>query len=84
MAKEKIYKIGKQRIGKDDKETIVVGTLEFLKSYFGYTLKVGVSWNPKVNGNPKTIKSLVSNLQKSYAEQEAACYMRTFVRQIKD
>ena len=55
------------------------GTLEELISYFGYTLEVGNSWNPKINRNPKTIKSFISNLQKSYEEKEASCFSRTSV-----
>lgn len=35
--------------------------------YYGYTLEVGASWshekgNKKINRNPKTIKSLITNL----------------------
>ena len=55
------------------------GTLEELIQYFGYTLEVGNSWNSKINRNPKTIKSFISNLQKSYEEKEANCFSRTFV-----
>jgi len=60
-------------------EKIVEGTLEELKQYFGYALEIGNSWNSKINKNPKTIKSFISNLQKSYEEKEASCYERTFV-----
>lgn len=43
------------------------GTIAELISYFGYTLEKGASWqhekgNKKINRNPKTIKSLVTNL----------------------
>lgn len=48
------------------RETIWEGTLEYLKErVFGYTLECGHSWNPKINRNPKTIKSLVNALEKS-------------------
>ena len=48
------------------RETIWEGTLEYLKErVFGYTLECGHSWNPKINSNPKTIKSLVNALEKS-------------------
>ena len=57
----------------------VKGTLEELISYFGYTLEVGHSWNSKIQTNPKTIKSFINNLSKSYDEKESACYHRTSV-----
>lgn len=45
----------------------ISGTLEELTEYFGYTLLKGKSWehergNKKINTNPKTIRSLVTNL----------------------
>ena len=50
-------------------ETIWEGTLEYLKErVFGYTLECGHSRNPKINSNPKTIKSLVNALEKSAIE----------------
>jgi hypothetical protein len=57
----------------------VTGDLPYLQQYFGYTLECGNSWNKKINRYPKTIKSFISNLQKSYEEKEAACYNRTHV-----
>lgn len=60
-------------------EKITEGTLEELIRYFSYTLEVGASWNQKINRNPKTIKSFVTNLQKSYEAKEACCYDRTSV-----
>lgn len=58
------------------------GTVEELTQYFSYTLEIGNSWNNKISRNPKTIKSLVSNLQKSYDEKEGSCYDRTSVKLI--
>ena len=50
-------------------ETIWEGTLDYLKeSVFGYTLDCGHSWNSKINPNPKTIKSLITALNKSADE----------------
>ena len=42
-------------------------TIEEAVDYFGYTLECGASWqhergNKKINRNPKTIKSLITNL----------------------
>ena len=75
-----IYKI--KLSGRRDK--IVEGTLDELKAYFSYIMEIGTSWNKKINPNPKTIKSFVSNLQKAFAEQEAQIYNRTFVELIKE
>ena len=77
MAKE--HTIKKTRKGR---ETLVTGDLERMKSYFGYTLECGASWNRKINQNPKTIKSFVKNLQMSYEETEGACYERTSIELI--
>jgi hypothetical protein len=45
----------------------VEGTLEELVKYFSYALEVGQSWetesgNKKINRNPKTIRSLITNV----------------------
>ena len=42
-------------------------TVEEAVDYYGYTLECGASWqhergNKKINRNPKTIKSLITNL----------------------
>ena len=57
-----------------DKEREVTGTLEYLIDYFSYTLKAGNSYNPKINTNPTTAISLVSNLNKSIAEIQRGSY----------
>ena len=63
MAKaKKVYTIVKHRRGK---ETEITGTVEYLSKYFGYTLTCGHSWKNSINPNPKTIKSLIKNLQNS-------------------
>ena len=59
------------------------GTLEELTSYFGYTLFIGVTHNPCIKLKPKTIKSLISNVNKAMAIKEAACYERTDVSLVK-
>jgi len=78
---EKIYKILKTRKGR---ETIVEGTLDYLKSYFGYTLEVGRSWDCKIK-HPKdinTIKSFITNLKKSFDQAEGG-YDRTSIELIE-
>lgn len=51
------------------------GTLEELIKAYGYTLECGASWqhekgNKKINRNPKTIHSLITNL--NYAVDNSA------------
>jgi hypothetical protein len=76
---EKIHTIEITRSGKDSVRT-TSGTVSELREYFGYTLECGHSWNNKIKENPTTIKSLVTNVQKSYEEKEASCYTRTFIK----
>lgn len=80
---EKTYTIIKTRTGgrgsQQPTTTEITGTLAYLINYFSYTLEVGASWNPKINRNPKTIKSFMTNLEKALEEKEGACYNRTFV-----
>lgn len=54
-------------------------TVDELKQYFGYTLEIGRSWNSKIKhpSDIKTIKQLMTALEKSYEEKESACYNRT-------
>jgi len=78
MKIEKTYKVEKSHSRRAT--TIIEGTLEYLIGYFSYTLEIGNSWNYKISRNPKTIKSFVSNLQKSFEEQEACCYERTNIK----
>ena len=74
----------KHRMTGDPSITDVTETLEGLIKYFTGILEVGNSWNKKINMNPKTIKSFVINLQKSYEEQEAQCFNRTYVELINN
>lgn len=67
---------------KKGRSTLVEGTVEEITNYFGYTLECGNSWNKKINRNPKTIKSLISNLEKAFDEVEGCCYERTSLRLI--
>lgn len=53
---------------------IIRGDIASLTKYFGYTLECGQSWNPKINRNPKTLKSLISNINKSYHETQGSCF----------
>ena len=55
--------------------TPVSGTIAELTKYFGYTLEKGKSWehergNKKINLNPKSIQSLINNINN--AEDNAA------------
>ncbi len=59
------------------------GTLEeLINGTFGYTLDCGVSYqyekgNKKINRNPKTIKSLISNLNNAVNNSAANGYSGT-------
>lgn len=67
----KTYTIIKIRKGKTSE---ISGTMEELNKYFEYTLMCGNSSNQKISLKPKTGKSLVSNLNKSVAENQGCCY----------
>jgi hypothetical protein len=79
---EKQYTIIKTRTGGrtgNDDTREITGTLAYLIQYFSYTLEVGASYNHKINRQPKTIKSFISNLEKALDEKEGACYNRTLI-----
>jgi len=64
MATSKTYKVISHRRGR---ETVSTGTLAELTQSFSYTLDIGHSYqhekgNKKINTKPKTIVSLVLNL----------------------
>lgn len=67
-ANAKTYTIIKNRRG--GRTSTATGTLAELTEYFGYTLKSGNSYNPKINMNPTTIKGLISALNKSLNETQ--------------
>lgn len=71
MKKAKKFAIEKTHRGR---RHTVVGTVEELTDYFGYTLECGHSWNNKINIRPKTIKSLITALNKSVHETQGNCY----------
>ena len=73
---EKIFYINKYHCGH---HTIIKGTIKGLTKYFDYTLDCGYSWNQKINTEPKTYKSLISNLNKSYHETQGSCFDQDFV-----
>lgn len=64
---EKIYKVKVTRDSiRGTRESVYEGTLEELSTdVFGYTLEVGHSYDSKVLLRPKTIRSLISNLNKA-------------------
>ena len=73
---EKIYYINKYHRGR---HTIIKGTIKGLTKYFSYTLDCGWSWNHKINTEPKTYKSLISNLNKAFHETQGSCYDQDYV-----
>jgi hypothetical protein len=60
------------------REREITNTLPELIDYFSYTLLCGNSWNSKIPTNPKTIKSLVSALNRSVKETQGGCYDRDY------
>jgi hypothetical protein len=76
----KTYKVIQHRRGK---ELAFEGTLSELVETFSYTLKCGASYqhekgNKKINRNPKTIASLVSNLTAAKNNAAANGYSDTY------
>jgi len=81
-SKEFSIKLKKIRIGRSDSEKIYKGTLSELIEMFYYTLDLGNSVRKSINKNPKTIKSFISNLQRSFEMKEGNCYERTIIERI--
>ena len=76
MKAPKVYTLTWNRRGTDRSTS---GTVEQLTQYFGYTLVGGNSYNPKINCKPKTIKALVSAINRSLDETCGACFDRKYV-----
>lgn len=87
MAKiAKVFTIITDRNGK---ETQTQGTLEELLSYFSYTLECGKSYehekgNKKINLNPKTAKSLVTQLNNAVNNSAANGYSTISFRLLEE
>lgn len=76
MGTKKIAYVAKTRKGRT---TIWAGTIEELRTnVFGYTLECGNSWNRKISREPKSVASLVNNLNKSVDETQGGCYERDY------
>lgn len=68
---DKTYTVIKYRRGRKNE---VTDTLANLRKYFGYTLEAGASYNPKINTEPRTVKGLVSALNKSVDELQCGSF----------
>ena len=80
MAKQKIYGVTKTIYGMARTRTYTLkGTLEELIEATRYTFEVGYSYNRKINTNPKTIKSFVSNYRKALEEKQGCPVEVTYV-----
>ena len=77
MKTEKTYTIHKY-YGRSSRDYWYKGTLPQLTKCFGYTLECGHSWNPRITTTPKTVKSLVSALNKSVYETQGSCYNQDY------
>lgn len=73
--KAKTYTIIKTRRGIQRSTT---DTLEELIKGYSYTLECGHSYNSKINTNPKTIKGLISALNKCSDETQRGSYNPTY------
>lgn len=71
MASPKTYTVIKHRRGRADE---VTRTLPELIEYFGYTLEAGASYNRQINRKPKTVKGLVSALNKAVDELQCGSF----------
>jgi len=70
--KAKVVYVAKTRKGRT---TIWAGTVEeLITNVFGYTLECGNSWNRKISREPKSVASLVTNLNKSVDETQGGCF----------
>lgn len=69
----KTYTITKTRT-RTGSERDYTGTVEELTKVFAYTLDCGNSYNPKINTKPKTVKGLLTALDKSVQETQGSCY----------
>ena len=66
--------------------TLWVGTLAQMTGAFSYKLECGNSWNNKIKTarEIKTLKGLVSNLNKSVKETQGRCFDRDFYEEAMD
>ncbi|WP_280120448.1 hypothetical protein [Sangeribacter muris] len=64
MATKKIYTVIRSTI-RSERE--VSGTLDELTEYFSYTLEIGNSRDSRISRKPKTIKSLINAINKSFS-----------------
>lgn len=80
QAKVKLVALVKHHRGS---RTLWVGTVAQLAKSFRYTLECGASWNHKIKtaNEITTLKSLVSNINKSYDETQGSCFDRDHVEE---
>ncbi|MBQ9532628.1 MAG: hypothetical protein IJR71_01510 [Prevotella sp.] len=69
MAQKKSYTLIRTRMflyDRPSEEKEITGTLEELTEYFSYTLEVGHSYKSSIPTKPKTIKGLVSAINRAF------------------
>lgn len=76
-----IYQIRKYHHGSSN---IISGTIKELTEYFGYTLECGKSWehekgNHKISLHPRTIESLVNNVNNAYYNKGRNRYSHDYI-----
>jgi len=87
----KVFKVQESKSGRFGRETRTyeqVGTLVHLVKSYSYSLEVGQSWehekgNKKINRNPKSIKTLVSNLYNAKNNAAADGYSGSYFEQVE-
>ena len=85
MKEPKTYtiKMTTTRIHGEDKVREITGTLDYLTSYFGYTLEIGNSYDRRINLKPKTIRGLLSAVKKSSDIKYGCTFTRETFKLVK-
>ena len=73
MATANTFKIA-YTAGRSGRVTETEGTLAELIKHYGYTLKCGNSYNSKISLNPRSVKGLVTALNKCVNELQRGSY----------
>ena len=81
----KVYTVKIERRGRESETS---GTLQELIKYFSYTLEVGQSWqhekgNKKIDRNPKSISSLIKNINNAKSNSAANGCSDTYYSLVK-
>ena len=90
MAKQKRYLVCMHRDGYTSRKPIyATGTVKELTEYYSYTLECGKSWehekgNRKINKEPKSIKSLITNVNNAMNNSAGNGYSGRWLELIRE